>query len=120
MLVSLEINNFALIKKLKIDFSSGFTIITGETGAGKSIILGALDLLRGRRTDAKVIKDKENKAIVEGEFAFTDSLLSEWLKINELDGDSDGYIILRREIAPTGRSRAFINDTPVSLQLLTY
>jgi DNA repair protein RecN (Recombination protein N) len=119
MLVSLEINNFALIKKLKIDFSSGFTIITGETGAGKSIILGALDLLRGRRTDAKVIKDKENKAIVEGEFAFTDSLLSEWLKINELDGDSDGYIILRREIAPTGRSRAFINDTPVSLQLLT-
>lgn len=116
MLKSFSIKNYALIKDLHISFSSGFSVITGETGAGKSILLGALSLLMGKRADYGVLMDKEKKCVVEGMFQIDDLNLKGFFKENDLDYEPAS--ILRREIIPSGRSRAFINDTPVNLDIL--
>ena len=117
MLVRLSINNYALIDKAEIDFSDGFSVITGETGAGKSIMLSALSLLLGERAEARVVRDSNRKTIVEGVFRSDSKTLKEYFDANDLEW-ADGEIILRREIAPGGRSRAFVNDTPVKLNTL--
>ena len=114
MLQSLYIQNYALIDTLDISFTSGFSVITGETGAGKSIILGALGILLGQRADTKAIKSGETKCIVEAKFKFADNFLKEFFLENELEYDSE-ECILRREVYATGKSRAFINDSPASL-----
>lgn len=116
MLCSLQINNYALIEKLEIDFNKGLTIITGETGAGKSILLGALSLILGARADTMVLKNKELKCVVEGTFNKSAELLSELLRQNEIE--QDDLILIRREIYPNGKSRAFVNDTPINVSLL--
>lgn len=116
MLKHLYIQNYALIDALTIDFSIGFTVITGETGAGKSILLGALGLLLGKRADPGVLLDQDRKCIVEGSFDVDELGLTDFFKSNDIDYSS--LTILRREIIPSGRSRAFINDTPVKLDLL--
>lgn len=116
MITSLSIENFALIEKLNIDFSNGFSIITGETGAGKSILLGALGLVLGKRADLASLKNKDEKCIVEANFSIGTYGLELFFKSNELDYEAD--TIIRREILPSGKSRAFINDTPVNLQQL--
>jgi len=117
MLRSLFIRNYALINDLKVDFDQGLNILTGETGSGKSIILGALGLLIGDRADLSVLDSEEEKCIVEGEFKLQDSTETRnFFKKNEIDFDLQCFI--RREILPSGRSRAFINDTPVKLNLL--
>ncbi len=122
MLTSLTIKNFALIESLNIDFSDGFSIITGETGAGKSILLGALGLLQGKRADLSSLKNKEEKCIIEGHFSVEAYNLKEVFERLELD--YDGVTIIRREISPSGKSRAFVNDSPVNLsglqELSTY
>lgn len=118
MIKSLHISNYALIDELDIDFDSGFNIITGETGAGKSIILGALSLLLGERADARVVRDPSRKSVTEAIYDISNGpLVKELLRTNKLDADSD-ECILRREIVPGGRSRAFVNDTPVTLPVL--
>ncbi len=114
MLKSLYIKNYALIDSLEIDFESGFSVITGETGAGKSIILGALSLILGQRADIKTIKQGETKCIIKGTFDVSAYDLKAFCEESGIDYDPDAYI-LRREILSTGKSRAFINDTPVSL-----
>lgn len=114
MLKSLYIKNYALIDSLEIDFESGFSVMTGETGAGKSIILGALSLILGQRADLKTIKQGEAKCIIEGTFDVSAYDLKSFCEESGIDYDPDTYI-LRREILSTGKSRAFINDTPVSL-----
>lgn len=114
MLSKLTIDNYALINHLELDFGSGFTIITGETGAGKSILLGALGLLRGGRADTRVVADKTGKSIVEAKFLSDSNEIRSFFEREALDWNEDG-IIVRREISATGRSRAFINDTPVNL-----
>lgn len=114
MLKSLYIKNYALIDSLEIDFESGFSVITGETGAGKSIILGALSLILGQRADVKAIKQGENKCIIEGVFDVSAYDLKAFCEEQGIEYDPDSYII-RREILSTGKSRAFINDSPVSL-----
>ncbi len=116
MITSLSINNFALIEKLAIDFSGGFSIITGETGAGKSILLGALGLVLGKRADLTSLKNKEEKCVVEAQFDIADYNLRPFFEANDLDYED--HTIIRREILPSGKSRAFINDTPVNLQEL--
>jgi len=116
MITSLSINNFALIEKLAIDFSGGFSIITGETGAGKSILLGALGLVLGKRADLTSLKNKEEKCVVEAQFDIADYNLRPFFESNDLDYED--HTIIRREILPSGKSRAFINDTPVNLQEL--
>ncbi len=116
MLKSFSIKNYALIKDLHISFPSGFSVITGETGAGKSILLGALSLLMGKRADYGVLMDKGKKCVVEGVFGIDDLNLEDFFKKNNLDYEAE--TILRREIIPSGRSRAFINDTPVNLDIL--
>ncbi|TKG96538.1 DNA repair protein RecN [Puteibacter caeruleilacunae] len=116
MLSSLEIRNYALIKALKINFHEGFSIITGETGAGKSILLGALSLILGNRADSAALKDNDKKCFVEGVFDVTRYGLKSFFEQNDLDYDEQ--VILRREISPAGKSRAFINDTPVNLSVL--
>jgi len=116
MITSLSIENFALIEKLDIDFSNGFSIITGETGAGKSILLGALGLVLGKRADLASLKNKDEKCIVEANFSIGTYGLELFFESNELDYEAD--TIIRREILPSGKSRAFINDTPVNLQQL--
>ncbi|KOH45436.1 DNA repair protein RecN [Sunxiuqinia dokdonensis] len=116
MLQSLYIKNYALIDKLSIEFNNGFNIITGETGAGKSIVLGALGLILGQRADLSVLRDKHKKCTVEGSFAVKEYRLEEFFVENELDYDD--HTILRREITPAGKSRAFINDTPVNLKTI--
>ena len=113
MLKSLIIKNYALIEDLQASFDSGFTVITGETGAGKSILLGALDLVLGRRADTKVMRNPEQKCIVEAHFDFASYHLQSLFEQLELDYDNN--TILRREIWPSGKSRAFVNDSPVSL-----
>jgi len=113
MITSLSISNFALIEKLGIDFSEGFSIITGETGAGKSILLGALGLIMGKRADLSSLKNKEEKCVVEAHFNIAAYDLKSFFEANDLDYESD--TIIRREILPSGKSRAFINDTPVNL-----
>lgn len=115
MLLSLKIENYALIKECDISFSSGFSSITGETGAGKSILLGALSLVLGQRVDTNVLMDKERKCIVEALFE-TKQELKPVFEENDIDFDTQSYF--RREILPSGKSRAFINDTPVQLSVL--
>lgn len=117
MLRNLTIENFALIDKSSIDFEKGFTVITGETGAGKSIMLDALSLIMGARADSKVISDKTRKTIIEGIFTTEDDTVRDLFEDNYLEWE-DGEIILRREITPAGKSRGFINDTPVNLALM--
>ncbi|MBK5202712.1 MAG: DNA repair protein RecN [Prolixibacteraceae bacterium] len=116
MLQHLYISNYALIDNLSIDFYSGFNIITGETGAGKSIILGAIGLIMGQRANSGVLQDKKKKCIVEGSFVIKGYGLEELF--NHEDVDYDDQTILRREITPSGKSRAFINDTPVSIKTI--
>lgn len=114
MLQSIHIQNYALIEKLDIDFQSGFSVITGETGAGKSIILGAIGLLLGQRADLKAIKSGTNKCIVEARFGVSPYHLEEFFTENDLEYDAE-ECILRRELYASGKSRAFINDSPASL-----
>lgn len=116
MLQQLEIKNYALIEHLNISFQSGFSSITGETGAGKSIILGALNLLLGQRAETSVLKNKGKKSIVEAIYDISDYQL--FPLFEELDLDYDNQTIFRREILPSGKSRAFINDVPVTLSVL--
>ena len=116
MINNLSIFNYALIKELDISFSQGFTTITGETGAGKSILLGALSLILGERADTQVLRDESKKCVVEGEFSIAAYQLEEFFEQNDLDYLPQTFI--RREINPAGRSRAFINDTPVTLNQL--
>jgi DNA repair protein RecN (Recombination protein N) len=116
MITSLSIKNYALIEKLTIDFSRGFSIITGETGAGKSIILGAIGLVLGKRADLTSLKNKEEKCIIEAHFEISKYNLKEFFEVNDLDYEDE--TIIRREILPSGKSRAFINDSPVNLQEL--
>ncbi|MEC4053334.1 DNA repair protein RecN [Myroides odoratimimus] len=113
MLISLTIKNFALIDILEIEFSNGFSIITGETGAGKSIVLGALGLLQGKRADLSSLKDKEVKCVIEGHFSIGKYGLKDLFSILELEYED--ITIIRREISPSGKSRAFVNDSPVNL-----
>lgn len=118
MLRSLQISNYALIENLNLDFESGFNIITGETGAGKSIMLGALSLILGERAETKALRNPAAKAIVEARFtAPWQSDLVQYCKENDIEWFDDECII-RREIAPNGRSRAFVNDSPVTLDHL--
>ena len=116
MITSLSIENFALIEKLNIDFSNGFSIITGETGAGKSILLGALGLVLGKRADLTSLKNTTEKCIVEANFSIGKYNLQALFEANDLDYEDE--TIIRREILPSGKSRAFVNDSPVNLQQL--
>lgn len=116
MITSLSIKNYALIEKLTIDFSKGFSIITGETGAGKSIILGAIGLVLGKRADLTSLKNKEEKCVIEAHFEISKYNLKSFFEANDLDYEDE--TIIRREILPSGKSRAFINDSPVNLQEL--
>ena len=116
MITSLSIKNYALIDKLSINFSKGFSIITGETGAGKSIILGALGLVLGKRADLTSLKNKEEKCVIEAHFEISKYNLLSFFEANDLDYEEE--TIIRREILPSGKSRAFINDSPVNLQEL--
>ena len=116
MLQHLTIENYALIKSLDINFAKGFTTITGETGSGKSIILGALGLLLGQRADVQVLFEKERKCVVEATFDIKGLDLMSFFDDNDLDYDDT--LLLRREIQPSGKSRAFVNDTPASLQVM--
>lgn len=116
MLKHLSIQNYALIDKVEVDFSEGLTIITGETGAGKSILLGALGLIAGSRADAQSLQDKTKKCIVEASFNIKEYSLKDFFDANELDHEPTTTI--RREVNPEGKSRAFINDTPVTLNQL--
>ncbi|PLX18090.1 MAG: DNA repair protein RecN, partial [Salinivirgaceae bacterium] len=113
MLQRLFVQNFALIDQLEIDFQTGLTVITGETGAGKSILLGALSLALGTRADKDSLKDKDKKCIVEIEFNIQKLALKDFFDTNDLDFDL--HTVIRREISISGKSRAFINDTPVTL-----
>lgn len=116
MLLHLSIQNFAIIDELTVDFQQGLNIITGETGAGKSILLGALGLVLGNRADSSVLRSPDKKCVVEATFGSTKKQLQHWLAQHDIDADEE--LILRREIAATGKSRAFINDTPVTLTQL--
>jgi DNA repair protein RecN len=117
MLKTLTIRNYALITNLEIDFPPNFSVITGETGAGKSIILGALSLILGQRADAASIKQGENKCVIEGVFDISGYTLQSFFRTNDLEYDPH-YCMIRREMWNTGKSRAFINDTPVGLSEL--
>ena len=116
MITNLSIENFALIEKLSIRFSDGFSTITGETGAGKSILLGALNLVLGKRADLTSLKNKDEKCVVEANFIIKNYNLKSFFKNNDLDYEEE--TIIRRELLPSGKSRAFINDTPVNLNQL--
>jgi DNA repair protein RecN (Recombination protein N) len=116
MLLSLSIKNYALIESLETDFSNQFSVITGETGAGKSILLGALGLVLGNRADLTSLKDKEQKCIIEAQFAISNYNLQSFFSENDMDYEDK--TIIRREILPSGKSRAFVNDSPVNLQEL--
>lgn len=118
MIQRLFIRNYALIDSLEIDFRPGFTVLTGETGAGKSIILGALSLILGQRADSKAIKDAAQKTVIEGTFDVSAYEMRSFFEENDLDYEPSGICILRRELSPAGKSRAFVNDTPVSLTVL--
>lgn len=116
MLQSIYIQNYALINELEIDFNKGLNIITGETGAGKSILLGALSLILGQRADTTVLKDKSKKCFVEAQFDISKYELKALFEQNDVDYED--ITTIRREIANNGKSRAFINDTPVNLTVL--
>jgi DNA repair protein RecN (Recombination protein N) len=117
MLTKIEIQNYAIIDHLEIEFPEGLTIITGETGAGKSILLGALGLIMGNRADSKVLYDQERKCFVEAIFDISDYALQDFFKDADLEYSDE--LIIRREIAPGGKSRAFVNDSPTTLDVLT-
>ena len=116
MLISLSIKNYALIDKLSVSFSDGFSTITGETGAGKSILLGGLALILGKRVDLSSLKDNTKKCIIEGEFLVNKYNLNSFFEKNDIDFEEP--TIIRREILPSGKSRAFVNDTPTTLNVL--
>ena len=116
MLKQLHIRNYALIDELNVSFESGFNVITGETGAGKSILLGALGFALGDRADTNVLYDKDKKCVVEAQFELKDNTLQSLFEENDLDFETD--CIFRRELSPQKKSRAFINDTPVALQAM--
>ncbi|NQX81753.1 MAG: DNA repair protein RecN [Flavobacteriaceae bacterium] len=116
MLQSLKIKNYALISQLSVDFRTGLSTLTGETGAGKSIILGALGLVLGKRAETSYLKNKEDKCIIEAEFCIGEYELNKFFDENDLDFEEK--TLIRREILPSGKSRAFINDTPVNLSQL--
>ncbi|MDR1679325.1 MAG: DNA repair protein RecN [Prevotellaceae bacterium] len=116
MLQSLSIKNYAIIDKLDINFQPGFSVITGETGAGKSIIMGALALILGQRADAKQIREGADKCLIEAQFQVSEYNLEAFFNANDLDYDP--LCIIRRELLANGKSRAFVNDTPVSTSLL--
>lgn len=119
MIESLHISNYALIDTVDIEFSDGLNIITGETGAGKSIMLGALSMLLGGRADTRVVTDPSRKSTIEAVMNVPgNKSLKEWCGENGLEWNDDNRIILRREVSPTGRSRAFVNDTPVNVSVL--
>ena len=117
MLTALSIKNYALIEDLQISFNNGLSIITGETGAGKSILLGGLSLILGKRADISSVKDASKKCVVEATFDIANYNLKSFFKEEDLDYESE--TIIRREILPSGKSRAFINDSPVNLSTLT-
>ena len=117
MLANLSIENYALIDSLKVGFDSGFTVITGETGAGKSILLGGLSLVLGNRADLSSLRNKDKKCIVEADFTIKDYNLKSFF--SKADLDYEDSTVIRREILPSGKSRAFINDTPVTLDVLS-
>ena len=116
MLKHITIRNFALIEKVEIDFSEGFSVITGETGHGKSVFLGALAMLLGERSDVKVIREGADRCVIEGTFDISGFGLETLFEENDLDYDAE--CIIRRELAASGRSRAFVNDTPVNVSVL--
>ncbi len=116
MIQLLSIENYAIIDSLEIGFNKGLSIITGETGAGKSILLGALSLILGKRADTSILKNKNRKCIVEGTFDIRDYSFEDFFSENDIDYED--YTILRREISPNGKSRSFINDSPVNLNIL--
>jgi DNA repair protein RecN (Recombination protein N) len=116
MLLKLFIENYALIEKLEIEFPGGFSVITGETGAGKSILVGALSLILGERSDTGVLSDTRRKCIVEGTVELSRYGLEEFFNNNDIDYEE--FTVIRREISPAGKSRAFINDTPVNVSVL--
>lgn len=116
MLISLRVKNYALIDELQLHFGKNLNIITGETGAGKSIILGALGLLLGQRADSTSLLDKTQKCVIEGEFDSANKIIADFFTSYDLDVDT--RIIIRREISKEGKSRAFINDTPVNISQL--
>lgn len=117
MITSLKISNYALIEHLDISFNTGMTCITGETGAGKSILMGGLGMVLGKRADLSVLKDNKKKCIIEASFLIGNYNLNGFFEEHGLDYEDE--TLLRREIIPNGKSRAFINDTPVNLDLLT-
>ena len=116
MLVNLSIQNYALIDDVRVAFPKGFTTITGETGAGKSILLGGLYLVLGKRADLSSLKNTEQKCVIEAEFEVSNYQLQSFFKENDLDYED--LTILRREILPSGKSRAFVNDSPVTLDVM--
>jgi len=116
LIKNLHIENYAIIESIDVDFDASLNILTGETGAGKSIVLGALSLLMGKRVDTKVLYKDQNKCIIEASFEHKDKRINALLEANDLDVDHD--VIIRREILPTGKSRAFVNDTPTTLKVL--
>ena len=116
MLKKLYIQNYALISKLELDFNKGLNVITGETGAGKSIIIGALGLILGNRADISVVNKNESKCIIEGVFHNNSKNIDKFLDQNDLDIEPELHI--RREITLSGKSRSFVNDTPVGLSVL--
>lgn len=116
MLQQLHILNYAIIDEIEIDFSKSLNIITGETGAGKSILMGALSLILGERADTSVLLDKEKKCFIEGTFKNQQQQIKKF--VQQMDLDAEDEIVIRREISPNGKSRAFVNDTPVNLTLL--
>ncbi|UAB81164.1 DNA repair protein RecN [Marixanthomonas sp. SCSIO 43207] len=116
MITTIAIKNYALIEDIRMDFNNGLTIITGETGAGKSILLGALSLVLGKRADLNSMRDASKKCVIEAEFSIEKFALQTIFETNDLDYDA--HTIIRREILPSGKSRAFINDTPVTLSQL--
>lgn len=116
MIKKLLIQNYALIEALELEFPSGLTIITGETGAGKSILLGALGLIMGNRADSRSLFDENKKCVVEAYFSIEKYGLASFFENNEIDYEDD--LIIRRELTPAGKSRSFINDTPVNLKTL--
>ena len=116
MLLDLRIQNYALIEQLELRPSPLLNIITGETGAGKSIMLGAIGLLLGNRADSKMLFNTERKCVIEGQFDIKNYQLQDIFESEDLDYESQ--CILRREISPSGKSRAFVNDTPVTLEAL--
>lgn len=116
MLSNLNIKNYALIQQLSVKFDAGLTIITGETGAGKSILLGGLGLIMGKRADLSVVANSNDKCVVEAAFEIDRYQLKDFFEAQDLDYNST--TIIRREILPSGKSRAFVNDTPVTLEVL--